>query len=115
MNDKEWKLWLDDQKDDLDAPDRLTPEGFIGAASTAEAIELVKQLGPPVYIDFDHDLGLLPSGEEDTAKAFCKWLAENHPNSPPKDWMIHTENRSPDSGGWINSYLRSWIRSLEME
>lgn len=109
-----WALWLDDQIYDPDAPDRWTPKGFLGAASTTEAIALVERFGPPEYIDFDHDLGMLPDGQEDNAKRFCKWLSENHPNNPPKDWRIHSQNRSPDAGGWIDSYLRSWIRSLEM-
>jgi len=109
-----WKLWLDDQVSDPETPLRWAPEGFIGAASTKEAIDLVKKLGPPEFIDFDHDLGMLPSGEEDTAKSFCKWLAENHPMNPPKDWNIHSQNRSPDAGGWINSFIRSWIKSLDM-
>lgn len=109
-----WKLWLDDQIDDSDAPDRWVPEGFIGAASTAQAITLVGELGPPEYIDFDHDLGTLESGEEDNAKRFCKWLYENYPDNPPDGWRIHSQNRSPDAGGWIDSYLKSWIRSLEM-
>lgn len=108
-----WKLWLDDQLADPDAIDRHTPRGFIGAASTAEAIALVESLGVPEFIDFDHDLGKLPSGEEDNAKAFCKWLYANYPDNPPRHWKIHTKNASPDAGGWIDSYLDSWNRSLE--
>lgn len=109
-----WKLWLDDQIHDPDASSRWVPTGFIGAASTAEAIKLVERLGPPSYIDFDHDLGMLPSGEEDNAKAFCKWLFKNYPRNPPKDWHVHSQNKSPDVRGWIDSYLGSWARSLKM-
>lgn len=108
-----WCLWLDDQLADPDAIDRHTPRGFIGAASTAEAIALVTSLGVPEFIDFDHDLGKLPSGEEDNAKAFCKWLYANYPDNPPRSWRIHTKNASPDAGGWIDSYLDSWNRSME--
>lgn len=109
-----WYLYLDDQIHDLNAIDRKVPTGFLGAASTVEAIALVERLGPPILIDFDHDLGYDADGNELTAKEFCKWLYENYPDNPPKQWKIHSRNISPDAGGWIDSYLRSWIRSLKM-
>lgn len=109
-----WKLYIDDQIHDPSATDRRPPDGFLGAASTEEAITLVENLGPPVMIDFDHDLGVDTDGNELTVKTFCKWLFENYPNNPPKSWKIHSRNTASGAGEWINSYMDSWVRSLEM-
>ena len=112
---KSWKLFLDDQIHDSDAPDRHVPEGFIGAASSAEAMRLVQELGPPEYMDLDHDLGLLPDGSEDNAKVFLKWLTENYWNFPPKDFHVHSANVASGGKPWIESHIRCWKNVCEEE
>ncbi len=101
-----WRLWLDDQIHDPYAPDRHVPEGFLGAATPQEAIDLVLLHGPPAFVDFDHDLG-----EGLDAKQFCKWLYENYPDSPP-DFEVHSANMQ--GAAWIRSYVKSWQRSMEL-
>ena len=104
----DWMLWLDDQCLDPDCPARHTPIGFVGAGSTQEAIRVVRDFGPPSFIDFDHDLG-----RDDTAKDFLKWLYSNYPNNPPQDWAVHSAN--PMAKDWIDSFINSWHRSLRGE
>lgn len=101
-----WKLWLDDQHADPDAPARHTPAGFQAAGSTAEAVALVATLGMPAFIDFDHDLG-----ESDDAMRFLRWLANDYPGGPIPEWGVHSAN--PVGRANIESFLRSWKRSLE--
>ncbi len=101
-----WKLFLDDQINDPDAPERHTPEGFIGAASTIEAITLVKSLGVPEYMSLDHDLG-----QSDRSMDFLKWLSNNYTDSPPK-YDVHSAN--PIGRENIISFMESWIHSIEM-
>lgn len=50
------KLWLDDQINDQNCPNRHTPAGFIGVNSALKAIKLIKT-NKVTYISFDHDLG----------------------------------------------------------
>lgn len=101
-----WKLWLDDQHRDPEAAARHAPEGFVSAGSTDEARELVSLRGLPCFIDFDHDLG-----EQDDAMRFLRWLEATYPDGPVPDWAIHSAN--PVGAKNIESFLRSWKRSLE--
>ncbi len=101
-----WKLWLDDQIHDPYAPARHVPEGFLGAASPQEAIALCLLHGPPVFVDFDHDLG-----EGLDAKSFCKWMFETFPDNPPA-FKVHSAN--PAGAAWITSYLNSWHRANQL-
>lgn len=100
-----WFLWLDDQLADPNAIDRHTPRGFIGAASTAEAIALVISLGVPDYMSLDHDLS-----QEDRSMDFLKWLSSNYTDSPPK-YDVHSAN--PIGRDNIISFMESWIRSIK--
>lgn len=50
------KLWLDDQIDDPEAPDRHVPDGWVGVKTPKEAIRFIKT-GKVLEISFDHDLG----------------------------------------------------------
>jgi len=102
-----WKLWLDDQLDDPHQPQRQVPEGFLGARSTKEAVELLRKHGPPSFMDLDHDLG-----RDDRAIDFLHWLYEMFPNGPVPEYNVHSEN--PVSWGNITSYLESWKRSLAL-
>lgn len=100
-----WRLYLDDQLADPDAPERHTPSGFIGAASTAEAIALVESLGVPEYMSLDHDLG-----QSDRSMDFLKWLSNSCADSPPK-YDVHSAN--PIGRENIISFMESWNRSIE--
>lgn len=97
-----WKLFLDDQIHDPETPRRWTPVGFLGAASSREAISLVEKFGPPELMSLDHDLG-----ESDRAIDFLKWLAD-HCDDPPQ-YLIHSAN--PVGRENLRSFMESWIRS----
>lgn len=100
-----YKLYIDDQLDDVEAPERHTPEGFIGVKSSQEAIELVKKNGLPSEMDLDHDLG-----EDDNVMIFLHWLSNEFPCGPVPDYKVHSAN--PVGSKNIISYLESWKKSL---
>lgn len=109
-----WKLWLDDDagKEGIESFRNPPDNSWKVAHSSAEAIALIDKLGPPRYISFDHDLGLLPDGTEDTAKVVCKYLAEHFSECALHiDYEVHSMN--PAGAVWIDSYMDSWKRSLE--
>ena len=103
-----WKLWLDDQIHDPECPERWVPIGYYGAASVAEVCALVETHGflDLEEMDLDHDLG------DHDAKSFLKWLGEQFPDGPVPEWKIHSRN--PAGSAWMDSFLQSWKRSLEM-
>lgn len=101
-----WKLWLDDQLDDPETPERHTPERFKGARSTEEAKALVVEHGMPWTMDLDHDLG-----EGDRTMDFLKWLQERYPNGPVPITSVHSKN--PEGALNILSFVSSWRRSLD--
>jgi hypothetical protein len=94
-----WSLWLDDLADTV----RPAPEGFVVAKSSAEAVRLVEDLGPPIFMDLDHDLG-----GEDTAMVFLKYLVLVT-DSPPQ-YRVHSAN-GPAAANMV-AYLNSWKKSL---
>lgn len=100
-----WKLWLDDQIHDPDAPARHCPPGFFGAASSNEALRLMLIAGPPVECSLDHDLG-----QDDTVRELLKQWQKMFPNQPPEIWEVHSAN--PLAKDWIDSFIISWKKSL---
>jgi hypothetical protein len=105
-----WKLYLDDERDPEKG--RNTPEGFVRAYSSIEAINLVKELGPPEFMSLDFDLG--PYGfMTDDSLIFLKWLNQFLPKgSSPPNYFFHTKN--PIGKLQMESYLESWKRSLNL-
>lgn len=102
----DWKLWLDDQLDDPETPERHTPDRFLGARSTEEAQKLVTEHGMPWTMDLDHDLG-----ETDRTMDFLKWLQERYPNGPVPHTRVHSRN--PEGTLNILAFTNSWRRSLD--
>lgn len=109
-----FKLWVDDDLNNKDAPERHTPEGFVGVETSEEAIKVVQERGFEnlEFMDLDHDLGLDADGNERTIKTFLKWLQETYPDGPVPSWYVHSKNVG-GGAAWINSFLDSWQRSLE--
>ena len=101
-----WQLWVDDQLNDPETPERHTPKGFLGARSSQEAKDLVKARGMPFFMDLDHDLG-----ETDRVMDFLVWLYQEHPDGPVPQFQVHSKN--PIGTANIISYLRSWEASLK--
>ena len=71
------RLWLDDT--------RPTPEGWIGAATVEEAIEVL-ETGRVVEASLDYDLGF---GQR-YGHALCRWMAEE--NVWPSTLTVHSSN-----------------------
>jgi len=101
-----WKLYLDDIRTPADAT-------FIIARTVADAQELIRTCGVPVFISFDHDLGiddkgnLLPTGYD-----LAKWLVEMDmegviilPDS--FDFKVHSQN--PVGAKNIREYLINYL------
>ena len=105
---KGWKLWLDDQLNDPSCPVRHVPEGFIGAKTSAEAIQLVRQYGLPGYMDLDHDLG-----QNDDTMIFLKWLVNDFQAQEVPDYKVHSRNTVGAEN--IISYIESWKKVLKGE
>ncbi len=106
-----YKLWIDDQSFDPDTPNRHPPVGFKAATSSAEAISIIEEFGPPEFIDWDHDLGYLPDGQEDTAMHVINYLTLHHYNTTI-EYDVHSRN-GPGSANII-SKMESWKRSKEL-
>jgi len=113
-----WKLWLDDVRDPTFflrrgyAPEMnqylrldLKAEDFVWCKTPDEAKQAVQERGVPEFMALDHDLGYAG-----TVFHFLNWLAEEHPNSPPK-WMSHSSNRCGVDN--TNAFMDSWHRSLD--
>lgn len=107
-----WKLWVDDDLNNPIAPERHTPDGFIGCETAEEAIAAVKKHGFAnlQFMDLDHDLGTYEDGSIRDVKKFVKWLAETYPDGPVPNYNVHSRN--PPGKEWTESFLDSWKRSL---
>ena len=105
-----WKLWLDDQLDDTDKPERWVPVGYLGAKTSEEAKKLVLTNGLPEIMDLDFDLGIV-DGQIDTAEPFLRWLANEYYDTPPE---YHVHSRNNQGAPWIKSWMDSWKKSISL-
>ncbi len=107
-----WKLWLDDDAGKGLDPFRDPPEvdgmDWHVAHTSLEATKLIDRLGPPCYISFDHDLGVLPDGSEDTAMHVIRHLTDHYYDADVS-YDVHSKN-GPGSLNII-SKMDSWKRS----
>jgi len=109
-----WFLFLDDERTiEMAYPDEK-PGEFHVARSTEEAKALVKELGIPVFMSLDHDLG-----GDDTSMEFLKWLAQA--DDSPFDTYDHdvpgfyVHSANPIGSENIKSFITSWARSLAFD
>lgn len=105
------KIWIDDQVDDPETPERHANEGFMPANSVEAAKSLVEKYGPPEFLELDHDLGIA-NGSPTTVMEFLKWLAERYPDSVP-GYAVHSRN--PAGVENIHSFMRSWKKSMKLD
>ena len=80
-----YKLFIDDERFPVD-------DSWIIVRSSAEAIQVLKDLGMPSFISFDHDLG-----GDDTSINFINYmigcLLDNNINLPEDfDYYVHSQN-----------------------
>jgi hypothetical protein len=81
------KIWLDDErKPDLDW------SVWQICQSVAEAQDVIKGLGWPDFISFDHDLGNGPIGYD-----LAKWLVERDPDhhDMPENFRFQVHSANP--------------------
>ncbi len=102
-----WQLFLDDQWDDEETPDRHPPAGFIPARSSSEAIRLTQEKGLPSFISFDHDL----SGEDD-AMEYLRWIIQAYYEEPVPGFTVHSAN--PVGKANIIAKMNSWKKSQSL-
>lgn len=105
-NSQEWKLYIDDL--------RIPPDdSFVIARTMEEAQKCIKQFGMPIFISFDHDLGmdetenLLPTGYD-----FAKWLVEMDLDGTltiPSDFTFQVHSQNPVGAKNIQTYLDSYM------
>lgn len=74
MENKTWKLFLDDER----MPGEDLGNDVIIARTCDEAICLINLYGLPSLISFDHDLGEDRGGNVMTSMTLLHWLVDNH-------------------------------------
>jgi len=104
------KLYLDDIRD-------LPDNSFVLVRSYKEAIEYINNNGIPLYISFDHDLGidedgeLLPSGHD-----FAKWLVEmdmDNIHKFPDNFTFNVHSANPPGKANIESYINNYLKFIK--
>jgi len=85
------KIWLDDQLDDPETPDRHPPEGWVGCKVASEAIRLIST-GAVTDIDYDHDLGDDASSGDGYQVALYIEEGAYLGTLNPIRWHIHSAN-----------------------
>lgn len=111
-----WNLFLDDERYPFWVYDKPSdPGGYTILRSTEAAQMAVRAFGMPRFMSLDHDLGLLPSGEDDTAIKFLRWLSEEVWDGKAEtipSYKIHSAN--PIGQENIRSFMESWRRSVDL-
>ena len=108
------KIYLDDQCDDPEYPNRLTPDGWVGAKNFIEfkaTIERAIASGELIEaMDFDNDLG---EGEMEGNK-ILDWVAEEYPDLVlgGAEIKIHSANSVARRG--MEQQLESYRRNEEL-
>lgn len=85
------RLWLDDQMNDPDTPNRHLPSGYdCGCIRAREAINFIN-MGIVSHISFDHDLG--DESQNGNGYLVAKVIEEAAANGLPRiTWDIHSAN-----------------------
>ncbi|WP_041666790.1 cyclic-phosphate processing receiver domain-containing protein [Sulfuricurvum kujiense] len=102
----EWKLYLDDIRTPKDPT-------FVISRTVKDAQNLILTCGVPMFISFDHDLGMdntlkvHPSGYD-----FAKWLVEMDMDgiiSIPKNFTFIVHSANPVGAENIRIYLHTYM------
>ena len=83
-----YNLFLDDER----FPPIASPGNrrWVIARNSDEAISLVKQLGIPDFISFDHDLGGTDTGMVFLHRLIC--LTMDYKTEFPREYYVHSQN-----------------------
>ena len=93
------KIWLDDQIDNPEYPDRQTPAGWVGVKTALQACRLLRT-GKVSHVSFDHDLGEGTNGPLMSGYIVAKFIeygAYRHSRGmkygiPYLSWDVHSSN-----------------------
>lgn len=107
-----WKMFIDDER--FPATD-----DFVIVRSFDEAVQKIEELGAPIFISFDHDLGEnIPTGAD-----LSKWLVDkdldNEYKFLDKDFSFYVHSANPvgkkNIEGLLNQYLEHRKKILPTE
>jgi len=99
-----YTLWLDDKRSPTfypEVPVELKAYPLVWARDTEQAQTTVQELGFPIFMFLDHDLG-----GDDISTTFLKWLANEYPEPPVLAYIVLSSN-IPGSKNII-SFMESW-------
>jgi hypothetical protein len=108
---KKWNLFLDDIRD----PSYVKRDGrkYTLARSISEAKKLIKILGFPTHIAFDHDLGIDDSGHiVPSGYDFANWIVYGELDglhTIPDDFTWSTHSSNPPGSANISGILSSYM------
>lgn len=101
-----WKLYLDDLRTPVDTT-------FVIARTVEDAQELIRTCGIPIFISFDHDLGIADDGSLlPTGYDFVKWLVEMDMEGKlafPESFGFKVHSQNPVGAKNIQEYLINYI------
>ena len=84
------KLWIDDQIDDPETPERWVPEGWTGVKSALQACRMLSRFHV-TDVSFDHDLGPPQAGTGYLIARFIESRAARGAIAPV-NWEVHSSN-----------------------
>jgi hypothetical protein len=98
-----WKLFLDDERFPAEKD-----TDFTIARSCEEAITLMQTHGCPVFVSFDHDLGLEKSGY-DLAKYIVEQDLDSNLSFIPKEFSFYVHSQNNVGAKNIQTYLTQYL------
>jgi len=117
-----YNLFIDDQIDDIDTntgkairdPKIIDPcREYVGVKTVEEAISHIIKNGCPIFISFDHDLGLDSSGKPLETTELAKWLVEKDLDESGKflpegfSYQVHSANVYAENNlGILDRYMK---------
>jgi len=106
-----WNLFLDDLRipPEMHQPSLENPAFWTLAQSSQEAMDLVREKGMPAFMSLDHDLG-----GDDKSMVFLNWLAYEYWNGEDNIPLYVVHSANPVGAENIESFMLSWVRSMEL-
>lgn len=98
-----WKLFLDDERFPA-----AKDTDFLIARSFEEAVAHMQTQGCPIFISFDHDLGLEKSGY-DLAKYIVEQDLDSNLTFIPKEFTFYVHSQNNVGAKNIQTYLTQYL------
>ena len=103
-----YNLFLDDLREP-NLENYLNVDNFIIARSYQEAIQIINEKGAPIFISFDHDLGLAESGL-DLAKFLIEKDLDNNGNFLNNNFSYFVHSANPEGKKNIEKLLNNYLK-----